>query len=83
MRTSGENRVFERDSDSGFGIDFHFCPDCGSTVFWYPARLPNMVAVAPGAFGDPDFPVPDQAVYEHRAMPWARDVLRDRQESDR
>lgn len=75
MTASGESHVFNRGADSGFDIDFHFCPRCGSTLFWYPARMADFVAVAPGGFGDPDFPAPEQAVYVHRAMPWARDIV--------
>ena len=81
MTPSGESRVYSRDADSGYGIDFHFCPNCGGTLFWYPARMPELVAVAPGGFGDPDFPAPVQAVYQHRAMPWARDIVPGKQEA--
>lgn len=63
--------TFTRPSDSGFDIDFHFCPTCGSTVFWEPRRKPDMVAVALGAFGDPTFPAPTQAVYDETRHPWA------------
>jgi hypothetical protein len=31
---------------------FHFCPSCGSTVYWEPARKPDMIGVAVGAFAD-------------------------------
>jgi hypothetical protein len=42
-------------------------PHCGSTVYWELRRKPEMVAVAVGAFADPAFPAPSQAVYaEHR-----------------
>ena len=36
-------------------------------MYWNTARKPDMVAVAVGAFADPAFPAPSQAVYgEHR-----------------
>ena len=35
---------------AGIPLPFYFCPDCGSTVYWRPARKPKMVAVAVGAF---------------------------------
>ena len=48
-------------------VTFYFCPHCGSTVYWEPRRKPEIVAVAVGAFADPAFPAPSQAVYaEHR-----------------
>jgi hypothetical protein len=63
----GASSSYTRPSDSGFAVTFHFCGGCGSTVFWYPSRKPDMVAVAVGCFADPAFPAPDQSVYgEHR-----------------
>ena len=54
----------------GSGVTFHFCPDCGSTVYWRPERKPGIVAVAVGAFADPEFPAPQQAVFEALRPPW-------------
>ncbi len=70
--TAAEGRATTctRRGDSGFSLRFHFCPDCGGTVFWEPERKPEMVAVAAGAFADPGFPAPEQAVWEHRRHPW-------------
>lgn len=59
-----------RQGDSGFALRFHFCPDCGSTVFWEPERKPGAIAVAVGAFADPTYPPPKQSVFEHRRHPW-------------
>ena len=50
------------------GISYHFCPTCGSTVYWtfdtLPDELTEMLAdvfvVAVGNFADPDFPPPVQ-----------------------
>ena len=46
----GAPHSFERQSASGFPVKFHFCADCGSNVFWEPARLPHLIGVAAGAF---------------------------------
>jgi hypothetical protein len=35
VRTEGPSKVYVRGSDSGRKIELHFCPNCGSTVFWY------------------------------------------------
>jgi hypothetical protein len=62
----GDARRWERVADSGYRIAFHFCPVCGSTVYWEPERKVGMVAVALGAFADPSFPAPVRTVYtEH------------------
>lgn len=70
VRIDGVAKSFERPSDSGFSVVFHFCPDCGSTVFWEPQRKPGYIAVGVGSFADPDFPAPDQAVYEEYRHRW-------------
>ena len=67
---SGSFQTYQRDSDSGFPITFHFCRTCGSTVFWYPSRKPAAVAVAVGCFGDPSFPAPTQSVYGQSRHSW-------------
>lgn len=65
--TSGEVSDYSRPSDSGFEVLHHFCPRCGSTVYWKPRRKPDVIAVAVGAFADPAFPAPSKSVYlEHR-----------------
>ncbi len=66
----GETRVFNRPSASGFAVNFHFCPRCGSNVFWRPERMPHLVGVAAGAFGDPDFSAPQQAVWTKDRHAW-------------
>jgi hypothetical protein len=64
---AGGSKAYTRSSDSGYSVTFHFCPDCGSTVTGTLAAKPDLVAVAVGAFADPTFPAPSQAVYtEHR-----------------
>ncbi len=66
VRIEGATHSFERDSASGNRVRFHFCPDCGSNLFWESARMPHLIGVALGGFEDPGFPAPEQAV-------WARD----------
>jgi hypothetical protein len=48
----------------------HFCPACGSTVYWEPQGIPDLVYVAVGAFADPDFPPPKISVYGERRHKW-------------
>lgn len=70
VRAEGPMTSFTRPSDSGFAVTFHFCPDCGATVLWEPRRKPDFVAVAVGAFADPDFPAPSQAVHDECRHGW-------------
>jgi hypothetical protein len=59
-----------RRSDEGEERTFRFCPDCGATVFWSLATVPDVVAVPVGAFADPSFPSPRVSVYGSRRHPW-------------
>jgi hypothetical protein len=49
---------------------FHFCPDCGSTVFYTEPTEPDHVVVMVGAFADPTFPSPTESGYDERRHPW-------------
>ena len=67
---SGEAKTFTRDSASGNPVTFHFCPVCGSSVFWEPRRMPHLIGVAVGAFADPKFPQPEQSVWTDDKHAW-------------
>lgn len=70
VRIEGEDRIFARMAASGFEIRFHFCPDCGSNVFWEGDRTPEFYGITVGSFADPTFPAPTFAVYEEAMHPW-------------
>ena len=67
----GRATAWTRRGDSGESATFHFCPVCGSTVYWDLSGAPGFIAVAVGAFADPSFPPPRVSVYEERQHPWA------------
>jgi hypothetical protein len=73
VQVDGVSKCYTRSSDSGFPVRFHFCPDCGSTVFWEPGRKPEAIAVGVGSFADPAFPAPMQAVYIEHRHSWVKD----------
>jgi hypothetical protein len=66
----GMPAAYERASASGYPVTFHFCPRCGSNLFWHPARMPGLVGVAIGAFADPTFPMPEQSVWTGDKHDW-------------
>lgn len=70
VQIEGESTLFQRNSDNGFHVDFHFCPACGATVYWEPERKPDMIGVAVGAFADPDYPMPEQSVWHDKRHAW-------------
>lgn len=66
----GASSRYDRIADSGNRITFHFCPDCGSTVYYRLDAEPDLIAVPAGAFADPAFPPPGISVYETSRHPW-------------
>jgi len=70
VTVQGGSKTFTRASLSGSAIDFHFCPDCGSTVWWEPARMPHLVGIGVGAFADAAFPAPEQSVWTRDKHRW-------------
>ncbi len=49
---------------------FHFCPDCGSQVFYTEPTEPELLVVSVGAFADPTFPPPTESGYDSKRHPW-------------
>jgi len=73
----GTAKAFVRSSASSFYVTFHFCPDCGSSLYWEAARMPHLIGIAAGAFADPAFPMPEQGVwceYRHNWLELPTDI---------
>jgi hypothetical protein len=66
----GGSTQFTRRTDTGRSVTFRFCPICGSTVYWQAEAVPGQIAVAVGAFADPNFPPPKHSVWERRRHSW-------------
>ena len=83
VRIEGESRTFEMAGDSGNRGIFHFCPDCGSDVYYLIERpsvdtkLADAVAIPLGAFDDPYFLQPRFSVWEDRKHDWVEIVGED------
>jgi hypothetical protein len=67
---SGPSTAYVRTGDSGGKSTFHFCPTCGSTVYYELEGIPDAIAIPVGAFADSTFPGPKIAVFEVRRHPW-------------
>ena len=68
----GVSKAYALAGDEGGIARFHFCPECGATVYFRADALPDDVAVPVGAFADPDFPGPTVSVYGVRQHRWLR-----------
>ncbi len=75
VTTEGASRTFVRTGDSGKALTFHFCPSCGSTVYWHPDFRPGLVAIAFGCFDEAGSLALDQSVYDADAHSWVHLTL--------
>lgn len=66
----GTSTIFQRKGDSGGTATFHFCPQCGSTVYWELDGIPGSTIVAAGSFTNPELPSPTFMVYGNRKHHW-------------
>jgi hypothetical protein len=72
VQIAGSSTSYVRQGDSGQTITYHFCPRCGSTVYWTLENHGELISVAVGAFAGVPFPEPRVSVYESRRLPWVR-----------
>lgn len=70
VTVSGPSSEYCRTADSGKRITYHFCSECGSTVYYQADAFPDRTAVPIGAFADPSFPVPMVSIYESSKHAW-------------
>jgi hypothetical protein len=72
VTVTGQSRGWTHVADSGREACFHFCPECGSQVYYTGGGFPDLIAVPVGAFADPTFPAPAFSVWEVRRHPWVQ-----------
>jgi hypothetical protein len=68
VQIEGDSTEYVRISDDGESRTFHFCPQCGGTVFFLLDE--QDIGVPVGVFADPSFPQPVRSIYESRQHPW-------------
>ena len=67
---AGESRCWPHRGESGRLTEHHFCPTCGSTLYFRNEGLPGMVGVSAGCFAERDFPAPKTAYWSSRRHAW-------------
>ena len=72
VTVEGEWKVFERDAAEGRRVRFHFCPNCGTSLYWEGDFNADLCGIAVGAFADPTFPPPLLSVYEQSRHEWVQ-----------
>ncbi|HVF82605.1 MAG TPA: GFA family protein [Sphingomicrobium sp.] len=77
VTVEGSASQFAHTGDQGNVTRFHFCPTCGSTVFYRHDNAPETIAVLLGALDDPYEFTPNFSVWEERKHPWVKIVGED------
>src|ERR1700730_5359844 len=70
VRAEGPSKIFVRDGQERRKLRMHFCPTCGTTVFWEADLRPDNIGFAVGAFRDSNFPRPTRSVWEESKHGW-------------
>jgi hypothetical protein len=72
VRIDGRYNDYSRISDEADRKEhvLHFCPECGSHVFYTEPTEPELVVVSVGSFADPSFPPPTESGYDSRRHSW-------------
>jgi hypothetical protein len=71
VRITGASREYTRLSDEDADPrTFHFCGECGATVYITNESTPDMFTIPVGAFAEPGFPPPTISVWEDRKHHW-------------
>lgn len=72
VEVAGPSTVFVLVGDEGGRAHFHFCPQCGATVYYIVESMQEFISIPVGVFADPSFPTPQVSVYENRMHHWVR-----------
>jgi hypothetical protein len=66
----GNSKEFGRVAESGRGLTNHFCPDCGTTVYWNLEMRPDHLGISAGCFADPELAVPARTIWTENKHHW-------------
>ena len=70
VQITGGNKVFVRGAPEGRTVSTHFCPECGTSLFWEADIAPGIIGIAVGGFVDPDFQSPSISFFEKWKHHW-------------
>ena len=67
---SGNATRWRKIAESGRWLDVHFCPVCGTRVYWYVAFDETKIGLPIGGFAEHSFPPPVYSVWHESKQPW-------------
>jgi hypothetical protein len=79
VQIEGQSKTFAIVADSGNRATFHFCPECGSDVYYeidgkFDDKFNDLMAIPVGLFDEPFFATPSYSVWEQRKHEWVEIV---------
>lgn len=70
IAASGAYSVYVREGQAGRRLRFHFCPACGTSLYWELELRPDHIGVAVGALRGAAVSPPSRSVWEQSRHPW-------------
>ena len=76
LDVQGETKAYNGLEQDGVGnaagleVTYHFCPTCGSTLYWVIAGDPPLVGMAAGNFVEDDLPAPQREYWVETRHAW-------------
>jgi hypothetical protein len=70
VAVNGATKSYVRTGDSGAYVYFHFCHECGSTMYWEVEATPGRTGIPVGVFADPTFHSPTASSFVPLKHPW-------------
>ncbi len=71
VRIEGDSRAWSRVAESGRQMTSHFCPVCGTSLFWLPEMRPGHVIVALGCL-ETEVAAPSRVIWAEAQHDWVR-----------
>lgn len=70
VKVSGTSKRYDRPTALGGVFENHFCPDCGTTLYFRGGKNPDVTGVAIGCFVDSHEMAPARSVWEEGRHAW-------------
>jgi len=70
IKITGKIKTFTIIEHEGIEMTYHFCPDCGSSVYWSTPILTSALGIALGCFEDSQFAIPTSSFHENNRFNW-------------
>lgn len=70
VKIKGKTSNHKSTSDSGNIRTRHFCPNCGSRLFSFNSKMPDIIGIAVGSFDDSAWFKPEVILYNSERPAW-------------